>query len=151
MSDSLKRMAKSGPKGQLRSRSGDAPTRERLVDAAIETLKAEGFPIEVLRDLPDAPGQVSGGFGLVALANNAPHPNAARLFVNWMAMREGNETYNRAEVLVSTRTDVDSSWAPPYIVPRPGVDYFDTYDWEFTVNSRAPEEVARLRRLTGQN
>ena len=36
-------MAKTGPKGQPRSRHSDPSTRERLIDAAIETLKAEGF------------------------------------------------------------------------------------------------------------
>jgi iron(III) transport system substrate-binding protein len=117
----------------------------------ITRLQRDGFPIEVLHDLPDAPGYVTAGFGLTVLVNNAPHPHAAKLFINWIAMREGMTVYNRAQVIVSTRTDVEPSWAPPYIIPRPGVDYFDTYDWDFTVNSRRPEEVARLRQLTGIN
>jgi ABC-type Fe3+ transport system substrate-binding protein len=85
------------------------------------------------------------------LVNRAPHPNAAKLFVNWLAMKEGNEVFNRAQVLVSTRADVDNSWAPPYIIPRKGVDYFDTYGWEFTVDGRKPEAVELLRRLTGMS
>ena len=65
-------------------------------------------------------------------------------------MKEGNEVYNRAQMSVSTRSDVDNAWAPDYTIPAAGVNYFDTYDWEFTVNSRAPGEIARLQRLTGQ-
>ena len=130
---------------------GRYPISLALGSDEIERLRKDGFPIAVRQDLPDAPGYVTAGFGLAMLMDQAPHPNAAQLFVNWVAMKEGNEVFNRAQVLVSTRTDVESAWAPPYIIPRPGVDYFDTYDWDFTVNSRAPEEVARLRRLTGQN
>jgi iron(III) transport system substrate-binding protein len=117
----------------------------------IERLQKDGFPIEALTDLADAPGYVTAGFGLAVLVNRAPHPNAAKLFVNWLAMKEGNEVFNRAQVLVSTRADVDNSWAPPYIIPRKGVDYFDTYGWEFTVDGRKPEAVERLRRLTGMS
>jgi iron(III) transport system substrate-binding protein len=116
----------------------------------IERLRKDGFPIVARRDFADAAGIVTAGFGLVMLLDPAPHPNAAKLFVNWMAMKEGNEVYNRAQVSASTRNDVDNSWAPEYVIPSPGVDYFDTYDWDFTVNSRAPEEIARLQRLTGQ-
>ena len=32
-----------------------------------------------------------------------------------------------------TRNDIDESFLPPEIVPKEGVQYFDTYDWEFTV------------------
>jgi iron(III) transport system substrate-binding protein len=117
----------------------------------IERLKTDGFTIDAIVDLPDAPGYVTAGFGLAALVNRAPHPNAAKLFMNWLAMKEGSEVFNRAQVLVSTRADVDNFWAPPYIIPRKGVDYFDTYGWEFTVDGRKPEAVERLRQLTGMS
>ena len=117
----------------------------------IQRLQKDGFPIEALREMADAPGYVTAGFGLAVLVNRAPHPNAAKLFANWIAMKEGSEVFNRAQVLVSTRTDVENTWAPEYIVPRPGVPYFDTYDWEFTINGRKPEQVERLRRLTGMS
>jgi len=36
-------MAKTGPRSHLRTPQSDVPTRQRLVEAAIETLKQEGF------------------------------------------------------------------------------------------------------------
>ena len=36
-------MAKTGPRGQLKTEPADVPTRERLIEAAIDTLKREGF------------------------------------------------------------------------------------------------------------
>ncbi len=128
---------------------GQYPISIGLGSDEIERLRKDGFRVHVVRDIRDAPGYITAGFGLLALVNNAPRPNAAKLFVNWMLMKEGNEVFCRNQVVVSTRTDVDNSWAPDYIVPKPGVDYFDTYDWDFTVSSRRPEEVERLRRLTG--
>jgi iron(III) transport system substrate-binding protein len=105
---------------------GRYPISLGLGSDEIQRLQKEGFPVEVLTELSDAAGYVSSGFGLAVLVNRAPHPNAAKLFTNWIAMKEGNETFNRAQVTVSTRTDVDNSWAPAYMIPRPGVDYFDT-------------------------
>ncbi len=128
---------------------GTYPVTLGLGASDTEPLKNDGFPIAIVRDLPDAPGTVSAGFGLVALINKAPHPNAARLFVNWIASKEGTEVYNKAQVTVSLRSDVDNSWAPPYIIPKPGVNYFDIYNWEFTSRERSPEALERMKRLTG--
>jgi iron(III) transport system substrate-binding protein len=126
---------------------GQYPITLGLSGAELEPLKADGFPIVVVRDLPEAPGTVSAGFGLVAIINKPAHPNAAKLFVNWMAGKEGGEVYNKAQVTVSNRTDIDSAWAPDYIVPKPGEQYFDTYSWEFTSRERNPESLERIKRL----
>jgi iron(III) transport system substrate-binding protein len=96
----------------------------------------DGFPIHVIPSLADLPASVTAGSGLAVLLDPAPHPNAARLLINWLAMREGNDVYSRAERGVPLRSDVDDSWAPEYQVPKPGVDYFDTYNWEFTRGDR---------------
>ncbi len=42
---------------------------------------------------------------MIVLINRAPHPNAARLFINWYLSREGQMTWQRAmntEVLESS-------------------------------------------------
>jgi iron(III) transport system substrate-binding protein len=100
-------------------------------------LVRDGFPIRIAAGLPDLPANVTAGSGLTILLDPAPHPNAARLLVNWLAMREGNEVYARAEGAVPLRADVDPVWAPEYQIPKPGVEYFDTYDWDFTLADKA--------------
>jgi iron(III) transport system substrate-binding protein len=102
----------------------------------VERLQKEGFPIASAPSLPDAPESVSAASGLIALVNKAPHPNAARVFINWLASREGAETFSRAQLHATTRNDVDESFLPAHVVPRPGVQYFDSYDWEFTVTAK---------------
>ena len=118
---------------------GTYPISLGLGASEIELLRADGFPVVVLlRDGKSAPPMVSAGYGLVALVNRAPHPNAAKLFINWVAMREGNEAYNRAQVSVSTRADLDNAWAPEYAIPGRGGEAVDSTAGSGCSNPAAP-------------
>lgn len=115
---------------------GTYPIALGAEDADVEKLRAEGVPVSILRNLPDLYSEISAGFGQVALIDNAPHPNAAKVLVNWIASKEGNELFNRAMGTVPTRNDIVEDFVPPEIIPKDGVKYFDTYDWEFTVTKK---------------
>ncbi len=115
---------------------GTYPISFGAEDGEIERLRREGFPLLPMYNLSDMPGSVSGG-DQVGLLSNAPHPNAAKVFINWMASKEGSETFSRAFKMVSTRNDIDEkSFLPAEVIPKPGMDYFDSYDWEFTVTTK---------------
>jgi iron(III) transport system substrate-binding protein len=115
-------------------------------DGKIETLKAEGAPVTILENITDLYDEISASFGQVAILDPAPHPNAAKVFVNWIASKEGNEVFNRAIGTAPTRNDVDESYLPPEIIPKPGAEYFDTFDWEFTVTKK-PEIRRRIKEI----
>src|SRR5262249_21776655 len=85
---------------------GSQPISNGAEDALVDQLVKEGVPIAPL-DLPDLPSPISAGFGQVALLAAAPHPNAAKVFVNWLASREGSAVFARAMAEASTRSDVD--------------------------------------------
>ncbi len=104
----------------------------------VDRLRREGFPILNLVSLADVPASASsGGGGLLALANQAPHPNAARVFVNWMASKEGLEVYSRTNEVATTRNDIDEkSYLPAQKIPRPGVNYFDNSNFKFVTTTR---------------
>jgi iron(III) transport system substrate-binding protein len=89
-------------------------------------------------ELPDAPDGTNGGFGLLVVLNRAPHPNAARVFANWMASKEGMALYSQTQFQVPIRNDIDPSWLPARVVPKPGVKYLDTYDYDFQTKQRTP-------------
>jgi iron(III) transport system substrate-binding protein len=110
-------------------------------DQQVEQLRKEGIPIATL-NLSDTRQLLSAGFGQLALLHGAPHPNAAKVFLNWIASKEGGEIFSRALSVASARSDIDESFLPPESVPRAGVSYFDTYEWEFTVTTK---EDIRLR------
>jgi iron(III) transport system substrate-binding protein len=100
------------------------------IDAELNTLIANGFPIKPIVGFLDAGGFLSAGQGIMVLMKNAPHPNAATIFVNWLASKEGQDIHARAERKVSARADADETWAPSYSIPKPGMEYYDTYSWE---------------------
>jgi iron(III) transport system substrate-binding protein len=98
----------------------------------IVKLQADGFKVAVLRGWPDAPGYISAAFGLLGMFKNPPHPNAAKLFVNWLLMKDGQTVWNSAWKTAGVRNDVSNSWVPDFLVPKPGVSYADAYDWDYS-------------------
>jgi ABC-type Fe3+ transport system substrate-binding protein len=113
-------------------------------DGEVDRLRAEGMPVKTIYGLEDMPGTISGG-NVLSLIAGAPHPNAAKVFVNWMATKEAMEIYAKALQMVPTRSDIDAhQFLPADIIPKPGVNYFDTYDWNFTITTK--EDVRRRMR-----
>jgi iron(III) transport system substrate-binding protein len=87
---------------------GIAVTREFLFG-----FQEKGVGLNVKPLAPDTPAGGStrltpGGGGNVVLINRAPHPNAAKLFVNWLLTREAQIEYVRATKETSRRTDAAS-------------------------------------------
>jgi len=112
-------------------------------DEEMVKLQKEGFPIHRVYSLKGMSDIVSPSEGHVGLFNNAPHPNAARLFANWIASREGLEIYARNRGCSPTRNDIDeASFLNPEMIAKSDVDYFDSYNWEFVLNTK---EKIRLR------
>ena len=103
----------------------------------MKRMRADGIPVMTIRRLPDLLGRTGAGTGLMVLVNRAPHPNAARVFVNWLASKEGLEVYARTYGHPTTRNDIDeASFLLPEEIPRPGLKYFDTGSWRFAVTER---------------
>jgi iron(III) transport system substrate-binding protein len=51
---------------------------------------------------------VSGGNGIVGIIKGAPHPNAAKLFFNWLLSRDGQELHGKTAQQPTRRLDVDT-------------------------------------------
>lgn len=122
---------------------GTFPIALGAEDDEMQRFRKDGIPLQAIYSLPDMPGSLSAGVGQVALMSNAPHPNAAKLFINWIASKEGLEIFARTRGGAPTRNDIDElSFLPAEVIPKPGVEYFDTYDWEFTTSTK---EQVRVR------
>jgi ABC-type Fe3+ transport system substrate-binding protein len=102
--------------------------------------------------MEDVQPRVNGSPWLLTFANKAPHLNAARVFVNWIASKEGLETYSRGYGATTLRTDVDESFLVAGTVPRVGAKYFDDTEWSWTVTGRkeAREKMQHLLREHGK-
>ena len=44
------------------------------------------------------------------MVKNPPHPNAAKVFVNWLLSKEGQEIYGKAMTQGTRRLDVSTEW-----------------------------------------
>jgi iron(III) transport system substrate-binding protein len=115
---------------------GTYPITFNAQRSEVERMRKEGFPIKDIMELPDLPGALTGSPWLLTLMKNAPHPHAARVFANWIVSKEGLEIYSRGEGSPTLRTDIEESFLPGEVVPRPGINYFDTYEWQWAVTER---------------
>jgi len=52
----------------------------------------------------------SNGSGVLGVVKNPPHPNAAKVFINWLLSREGQELYVKVMQQATRRLDVDTKW-----------------------------------------
>jgi len=68
-----------------------------------------GLPVMPL-PVPKEGLYVSGGYGHVTILKNPPHPNATKVFVNWLLGRDGQEIFSRGMGVGSRRLDIDTKW-----------------------------------------
>jgi ABC-type Fe3+ transport system substrate-binding protein len=111
----------------------------------LEELKSMGLPIRNAGTLGGG-GWVRGPS--VSFFTEAPHPNAAKLFLNWLASPDGLRFHAEAEKLPPTRKDVDHPWViGDEQVPASGRTYAmnaDTFDF---TTARKPPIMSRIREI----
>ena len=100
----------------------------------------EGLGRNVKRVDLDNVDAVSGGLNVVGVFDRAPHPNAAKLFVNWLLSKEGQTVWSKIALTNSRRVDVPP--ALPNLAPAPGKQYVQYDDADFT------PELAKTQELT---
>jgi iron(III) transport system substrate-binding protein len=91
-------------------------------------MKAKGVPIELLSgNLLEESTYLSISFGAVTVINRPPHPNAVKLYLDWLLSQEGQTASSKASSLASRRLDVPTDHVNPAMVPQPGVQYQENY------------------------
>ncbi len=102
----------------------------------VRPLEKEGFKVQEIFELSDVTPGINGSPWMLSVANRAPHPNAAKVFANWIAGKEGLELYARGYGSATLRTDIDESYLSPGNIPKANVKYFDDTDWNWIVTGR---------------
>jgi len=115
---------------------------------AVDWLATGRYPLCIpCRDVPEAQNQglpvaefapyhfkegitLSSAFGQLAIMNRAPHPAAAKVFVNWLLSREGQMVFQKvmslpADPRDSRRIDVAKDHISPDKRRQAGIPYFD--------------------------
>jgi ABC-type Fe3+ transport system substrate-binding protein len=80
--------------------------------------------VKPLVDSDQAAAAPTAATGAVALVNRAPHPNAAKVYINWLLSKQGETVYSKDTGYNSRRTDV----APvdPELAIDPKRQYIET-------------------------
>jgi ABC-type Fe3+ transport system substrate-binding protein len=74
---------------------------------------------------------------------NLPHPNAAKVFVNWLLSRDGQEVFTRGMGVGSRRLDVDTRWLKEYGVVA--AKDFLTLDQFHKYENQSEDKVYKIR------
>jgi ABC-type Fe3+ transport system substrate-binding protein len=78
-------------------------------DRVVAPFAQAGLPVKPI-PIPKEGIQPAGGVGAVSVVKNPPHPNATKVFVNWLLSREGQEIFGKAVGQATRRLDVDTQW-----------------------------------------
>jgi len=98
--------------------------------SAIGRAKIQGLPVGAFGEMKEGAG-ITSSSGNIGLVNKAPHPNAAKVYINWFLSREGQLTlqreYSKAMVSAanSLRIDIPKDMLPPNQRLKEGVDYVE--------------------------
>ena len=87
---------------------GAYPITSGLSPSEVATLKEQGLAqsVQALQTPPQHTAW-SPGWGVIALLNKAPNPNAAKVFVNWFLSQEAQADWAKRGFVNSRRTDVE--------------------------------------------
>ena len=110
--DYLVRLAKNQPK--ITPTNREAVSALAQGEASIEFAESivlaasnigQGAPI---KPIELAEGIVISSGNALSMVSNAPHPNAARVFVNWLLSQDGQKVFNSAQSTTPVRSDLPS-------------------------------------------
>jgi ABC-type Fe3+ transport system substrate-binding protein len=106
ISPNLRQIADSLAKGKLAFTIG-------LSHYSYEPFLKAGLPVGPIRKIREG-AHANNGSGVVSVVKNPPHPNAVKVFINWLLGKEGQEIYGRAMIQGTRRLDVDTEWLKDY-------------------------------------
>ncbi len=112
-----------------------APYKERVAE-----FQKVGAPLKWV--VPTGEQYLSASSTLSYL-DRAPHPNAAKVFINWFLSKEGLAAWSRAAKMQSAREDVSTDFLPPEAIRKSSVRYFNTAREEVLLKSIDAKDLAR--------
>ena len=100
------------------------------------------FPVKAF-PIPKEGTYVTAGTGNLTILKDPPHPNATKVFVNWLLGKEGQETFSKAMNQASRRFDVSSSLIGSYgtVLAKEALSVKDYYQHEIG----SEEKIKKVR------
>jgi iron(III) transport system substrate-binding protein len=101
-----------------------------------------GLPVKPFPRMKEGTYATSGNGGPVMI-KNAPHPNAAKVFVNWFFSKEGQQIYDKAFGNATRRLDVDTAWLKEFGVHA--AKDFMSVDQYYKSELSSEEQIEKVR------
>ena len=136
ISQNLRQLAEALAKGRLAFTVG-------LSHYSYEPFLKARLPVKPVPKIKEG-AHANNGSGVVAVVKNPPHPNAAKLFVNWLLGKEGQELYGKAMVQGTRRFDVDTQWLKEFGIE--GCKDVMTVDDYYRLETHLESSVGKLRK-----
>ena len=136
ISQNLRQLAEALAKGRLAFTIG-------LSHYSYEPFLKAGLPVKPVAKIKEG-AHANNGSGVVTVVKNPPHPNAAKVFVNWLLGKEGQELYGKAMVQGTRRLDVDTQWLKEFGIE--GCKDVMTVDDYYRLETHLESSVLKLRK-----
>ena len=123
----------------------------------VDVLKQQGLPVDTFgpRVFKEGGGLVQQ-FGTLSFVDRAPHPNAAKVFINWLLSRRGQIALQRSQANAespadSLRIDIPKEDVPFQSRRLDGVRYLDTGRPEWIEMKPILDVVNEALKAAGKN
>jgi iron(III) transport system substrate-binding protein len=91
-------------------------------------MRKKGLPLSIVDGHDFQEGTyLTSATGSVGILNRAPHPNAVKVYLDWLLSREAQMAWSVASGFPSRRLDVPTDHLEKANIPRPGVQYQENY------------------------
>lgn len=81
-----------------------------------------GLPIEFMKKFKEG-NYLTSAFANVVILDKSPHPNAGKVFINWLLAKEAQTIWARIMQYPSLRNDVPTDFLMPAVIPDKGINY----------------------------
>jgi iron(III) transport system substrate-binding protein len=107
---------------------GDSPIAIAPSEKFAAEFQEKGIKLNVMGadDIKEG-SYLTAGVASFGVLNRAPHPNATKLYIDWLLSQEAQLAFAKGAGYASFRTDVPTDFLPSYLVPKPNVQYQENH------------------------
>jgi iron(III) transport system substrate-binding protein len=88
----------------------------------------KGLPVRQMNPEALQEGALTtAGNGALSIAKNPPHPNAAKVYLDYLLSKQGQTEWSRAIGFASLRQDVPRDHVAKHLIPKEGMQYLDSH------------------------
>lgn len=89
---------------------------------------AKGLPVRQFNPEALQEGALTtAGNGAISVPKNPPHPNAVKVYIDYLLSKEGQTEWSKAIGFASLRQDVPRDHVAKYLIPKEGVQYLESH------------------------